>query len=263
MVGRTFKSGYQRKSGYGVASAASAARRVLKYGRTLKRRTFRKASKELNYKDTSTQATSAILAINNNATKTFSTTTNSGTDAQYLCAVAQGDDNFNRNGRKVMLKSLQIKWNLNIKDLAATANLTKKLRVIVFQDHEHSRVAGTYILGTAASTDDGLLANTGATLTTNDFPNVDNQKRFRILRDFTWNIGEVNTAGMGPSSEGSANQQFTGDWYIPLNNVAEWDQFDATQCSKNGIFMIGIADGNVSTTNCELDFKARLRFYEM
>lgn len=232
-----------------------------------KKKVFRKARKELNYLNSTVQSSSTggdTLIFDNVASRAYNaTSTVANANLQHFTWIAQGDDNFNRNGRKVLLKSLQIKWSLNIIDSTQAALNTRKLRVIIFQDREHSRTPGTYVMGTAAATDDGMLSNTGATLTTADFPNVDNAKRFRILRDFSWNLGDY-ANNQQHTSEAPNNQTFTGDWYIPINAVAEWDQYSATIPSKNGIYMMGIADAAaLSSTYCNLAFKSRIRFYEM
>jgi len=109
--------------------------------------------------------------------------------------VQQGTGFFNRNGRKISLKSLRLRLSVehNYALAATTANLAgNQLRCVVVFDKQPSGVLPTF---------DAIFANvdqTGtATTTLNSAIRLTNAERFSVLRDMQWEPKIKATPGLG------------------------------------------------------------------
>jgi len=102
-----------------------------------------------------------------------------------------GSQNFQRIGRKVNMKSLQIRGVLYPADLTTNAELT---RMIVVYDKQANGAAPTFANVVSSQN----IAGTVSSLAT-DMINLDNRDRFEIIRDkvFSFGFGDA-TSGFAP-----------------------------------------------------------------
>lgn len=108
-----------------------------------------------------------------------------------LNACIAGSQNFNRIGRKINLRSLQIRCVLTPTDLTTNAQM---VRMLLVYDRQTNGAAPTY----ADVIKSQNIAGTTSSLA-GDMVNLDNRDRFEIIRDkiFSFNFGD--SAGYAPS----------------------------------------------------------------
>lgn len=133
---------------------------------------------------------------------------NTGTVLRLLNGCVAGSQNFNRIGRKINLKSLQIHGYFQA-TAVATANV--KARMLIVFDKQSNGAAPTYA---NIITSQDITGATSSTVT--DMINLDNRDRFEIIRDENIVIAPYNT---------TATQSVAGtptivpiDRYIKLGN---------------------------------------------
>ena len=114
---------------------------------------------------------------------------NTGTQLQLLNGCVPGSQNFNRIGRKIFMRSLQIRGDVSLTD--TTAGKGAVFRMVIVYDKQANGSAPTWanimtsqnIAGTTASDVYAMV-------------NLDNRDRFVILRDKLYVPGEIDaTAG--------------------------------------------------------------------
>ncbi len=108
-----------------------------------------------------------------------------------IVEVGQGDDDINRNGIQISMRSLKMKLHF------ARGSTDTVIRVILFIDRQTNGLFPTV---------DDLLANTGTgpLMVTSPFNN-DNRLRFTILSNFTFGLSE----GMGEQKLVSISKKLT------------------------------------------------------
>ena len=135
-----------------------------------------------------------VIDINTTAYPVEST----GTQLQLLNGCVPGSQNYNRIGRKIFMRSLQIRGAVNLTDTTAGTNVV--FRMVIVYDKQSNGSAPTWanimtsqnIAGTTASDCFAMV-------------NLDNRDRFVILRDKMFIPGAIdNTAtqtyAMGPGT---------------------------------------------------------------
>lgn len=139
---------------------------------------------------------------------------------KLLNGIIEGAAFYQRVGRKIEMKSLQIKgWMAP--DENTTQDITQRGRILIVYDRQANGVAATW--------DDVIqsYSNTGAVSNGSlDFVNLDNRDRFVILRDIEMimpsvtRIGTVDVFMQGTASHGnSAGEEFMINEYIPLKGL--------------------------------------------
>lgn len=133
---------------------------------------------------------------------------NTGTVITLLNGCVAGSQNFNRIGRKINLKSLQLRGFLNQTD--SSTGLTY-VRMIIFYDKQANGAAPTFA---NVITSQNIAGTTSSAAT--DMVNLDNRDRFEIIRDRVFCLGAIDT---------TATQTYTGspqniaiDEYVRLGN---------------------------------------------
>lgn len=164
-----------------------------------------------------------------------------------ISAIAQGDGESNRDGRKVVLKSLHIRGAvILIASADATLNDGRTIRVIVVVD--------TQTNGVQLNAENVILA---ATHVEHGFRNLQFSKRFRILKDHTFEINALAGAGTGAANDSPATvKKFM--WNFPLNIPVNHTGTTAVVASiaDNSIHVIAFASGDGVT----LAYESRVRF---
>lgn len=203
------------------------ALRVVKAKIAMPRRRIKGAivgRKELNYVDT---------AITN---KAFAT---GGGTVTLVNGIAEGDDNTDRNGRQVSIKSFQFHGVA----ASPTAHAGQMGRALLVWDNAPNGVVAT--IANIFTSDDG-----------NAFPLVNNEKRFTILADIPLTFGtSVSTATQAISDQNTQVLNF----YRKINSNVEFNGTGATIASiQNGaLYLCTIGTG---ANTCNLNGLSRVRF---
>lgn len=164
-----------------------------------------------------------------------------------LVSCAAGDTNITRDGRKIVLKSIQ--WRLAAR--TDTDNIFGDfIRVIIFQDKR--QVADTIptaaqLLQDSTSTDSMLNRDTGG--------------RFKVLKDFSFAM-----TGVAPSGQGQAIQAggITYKKGLKKLNIPVYYNGDAgTDVEKNGVYCLMLANENDSGEQTTVTCRFRIRFTDM
>lgn len=111
---------------------------------------------------------------------------NTGTQLQLLNGCVAGSQNYQRIGRKINLKSLQIHGKINVADNNVAAGVTVRL-LIVF-DKQSNGAAPTY---SDIIKSQSITPATSSTVF--DMVNLDNRDRFEIIRDLYYTLGGIDT----------------------------------------------------------------------
>lgn len=170
-----------------------------------------------------------------------------------LGATAQADTATGRIGRQCLFKSLHIRgWCLFEASAGVAAPLIPSfVRLLVVQDTQTNgaQLDPTDVLDDPASTALDSLA----------FQKLENQGRFKILRDFR--INQKIYGGVGSDSAADYNaQQVPWECKIPLKMRVNYTNISAVvgSISDNSIHVIAIREGSTGAT---LGYIARMRFY--
>lgn len=188
------------------------------YGRFSRgRRTSFSAQAELKFLDTTLAPTNVPQA---------------GVVHPTVVAVPQDATESGRNGRKIVIKSLWFKGQMQLTSQAATGNTDDTIRIIVVQDKQANGAAFTV----------------GQVLTTADyrsFRNLENERRFRILSDTTSVINQN-----GGLAAASFEQARKFEKYIKCNIPMEYDATAASgvvgTMRSNNIAVIAIGEAGLA-----------------
>lgn len=182
------------------------------------------------------------LKVADTASTVFACDTTGSVTALNLTAV--GDDNTNRDGRQIVVKSCQIKGIFRPQDNVTGSNLA---RVLLVWDSQPSS-------GAIATVTDIMNAATSVAPT-----NLNNRERFTILRDFQ--------APLGPTQD-TATQAFAGaltvqdlDWYVKINRVSTYSGTTAVIASvATGALLLVTLGSQGAGAGSDLVAYARVRF---
>jgi len=176
-------------------------------------------------------------------------TLSSGTAAfHHMTGILQGDDNNNRTGRQITLKSVLVRWKYVPNGPVTPAHL---VRIMLIWDGFANGVvpAAAEVLKTGTST---ISQN-----------NLDYRARFRVLRDEIVPVGRYDTAGgvnqgvcWGDSSVVFRDwyHRFPGDkWVTTYKNVGSG--IDAIQ--NGALYLLMLMDGGGQGT---INAECRVRF---
>jgi len=133
---------------------------------------------------------------------------NTGTVLGLLNGCAPGSQNYNRVGRKINLKSLQIRgffYN------TATASGARLVRMIIVYDKQPNGAAPTY----ANIVSSQNIAGTTSSLSC-DMVNLDNRNRFEIIRDKCWDFAPI--SNVTDQALAGSPQTYCVNEFIPLKN---------------------------------------------
>ena len=149
-----------------------------------------------------------------------------------LTGIAQGDDYNAREGRSILLKSIQVQGNIG-QNNSATATL---YRWIVFIDNDNTGSAPT-------------AAQLGIT-SVNSLrdPNPVNMKRFSILCDRLIRMDD------------GSNQNFPIKWFHKLNHHAKFDGTTANDYAQGSVWLLTVSDQAINTPS--ITATSRVRYYD-
>lgn len=165
-------------------------------------------------------------------------------NAGTINIIPQGTTDITRIGRKVTIKSISWRYQLEI-PANATAGLTDTVRMIMYLDKQCNKA-------TASSTD---------ILETDDyqsFRNLTNTGRFQILHDETYTLTPPSAAGNGTAND-NAGVQVNVAWYKKCNITIEWTGTTGVinTCTSNNLCVMTVAKTGAIMA---LESNVRLRF---
>ncbi len=163
---------------------------------------------------------------------TLNTTVTTTPTVSHLTDVAIGDDFTQRTGRKIRLKSIQIRGDIELNAVATNSTF----RMIVFKD--------TMNIGTPPTASQ-IVANTDALR--NPEPNFLN--RFKILMDRTIQLNQKVDANL---------PKVTFNWYRKLDLPVTYTGTASTDEGKNSLWLLLVSDE--ASNAPDLDFTSRIRF---
>lgn len=133
-----------------------------------------------------------------------------GTQLQLLNGCVPGSQNYNRIGRKICMKSLQLRGHIAKQNNAAAANAAKG-RLIIVYDKQPNGTAPTF----ANIIQSQNIAGATSSLV-DDMVNLDNRDRFEIIRDMVVAVGPYDHTATTSLAGGPC--LVTMDTYIKLGN---------------------------------------------
>ncbi len=159
--------------------------------------------------------------------------------------IDQGTGDSNRVGRKVIVRSMHMRYSVSLPNTSAGGSTSDILRIIVYQDKQANGA-------TAAVTDILEAANIFS------FNNLSNKGRFRSLMDKTHNIGSTTGAGNGTTNVFGKKEEHY-DWHskdlsIPLEYKGTGNAI--ADLTSNNIGILAVSEGGLAT----LETNVRVRF---
>ncbi len=169
-----------------------------------------------------------------------------------LTAVAQGDGESNRDGRKYTIDSIHIKGYVEValqeSNVTPRGDVLFRLALVIDQQTNGAQLTATDVM-------DG-----GQTDDINSFRNLQFTKRFRVLKDKTIRmaITGVNEGAANLFAEGTRQIPFKMNFTFPngLPVTMKGTTADIANVVDNSIHMIGVS----TDTNGLLNYQSRIRF---
>lgn len=179
---------------------------------------------------------------------------------ELLNGVATGDSFDNRDGRKIVLKSIFIRGHVLPQDPQYTQ--PQHCRIMIVQDMQNNSVAAE-TNSTTSQTFAALVLKTGTESISN--LNMQNAGRFKVLRDTEFVIGKQNyTGAAGAAASGGGVYKYKK--YLKVNIPVHYSGTGSTGASimDNAIYVltIGSAD-NTGTGGMAFNFESRVRFVDV
>jgi len=176
--------------------------------------------------------------------------------------IAVGANAYQRIGRSVKLHSMRFRGCI-LRTNSSGSTTGEFLRVLIVYDRQPNGAFPTYadIIQTIDSTGDGSAGPF-------DFPNLNNQERFLILREHCM---QVPCSATAESSQSRAvnetiidqHQQFMFDDYIKLDNLpSNYKDTGATISSvaTGAIYVVTCGTEAVASAGCSLNYVTRLKY---
>jgi len=159
-----------------------------------------------------------------------------------LNGISAGDDYDNREGRQILLKSVQIRGRVHPFD---TTTLPTHARVLLVWDNAATGGAPT-------------IANILTASTSNSFPLVNNQTRFTILRDMSFFVGGISTTAT--SSYAMAPSGHTVEAYLKINQLVQYSS-TAASINNGALYLVTIGD-QAANAGAQFTLATRVRFVD-
>lgn len=220
---------------------------------------------ELKYQDMWVAYTNIAAPVTPNDTIRFNPSTNQGTPAApvnvaigCMNAVCQGDGPWNRDGKKIRLRSLYIKGSIYRPSVGASgANLepfTVYCACVLDKQPNGAEISPAQV-----------WVNPGGQIASNAcyLRHLEYNDRYRILKDQVFTLPSQQVANGANYSTGSTVRHF--EWFIPLNFDTLFNTTTPTSATiasivTNAIGFCAVASQNSAGNQVALVYTARLRF---
>jgi len=180
----------------------------------------------------------------------------SGGNVTCLNLVATGTDNTNRIGRKIDIKSVEVKGTYNYTiDTVAAANLITRWAIVL--DKQPNGALATF----------DQIYNTAGGASPWSMRNLDYIERFDVLAQDLFCLNpQYNAATAGDTSNGQANSYYMVDKFVKTNIGSRYDGTASNIASleTGALLFIDLTDSNTGGTNASQAFYAtcRVRFLD-
>lgn len=154
-----------------------------------------------------------------------------------LVQVVQGDQTYQRNGRKITVKRINARLTLNLPASTVATEASDTYRIMLVQDKQCNGAAATVA---------SVLGFTGQTITAHSFNNLENSRRFRVLFDVFRPINA--SAGGAPTATPSFSQTnhtlvFNKKCNIPIEYDSSATTGAIATIRSNNLFILAISQG--------------------
>lgn len=176
--------------------------------------------------------------------------------------VSLGSGANNRIGRSVMAKSVRIRGGFFPTGNAGSA-LGEFLRVALVYDRQTSSSAPIYsdiwkCVDTSGNTSSGTF----------DMPNLDNEDRFLILRDWRLQLPATNAAGIANAGALQDPAQIMSiDEYVDLEGLptiySGATSGGTATILSGGLFLVSLGSVAAASASANFNYTARYRFYDV
>lgn len=187
-----------------------------------------------------------------------------------LNLTSQGNAEQNRNGRKISLKSVLIRWAITVANDPTTA-AKDYLRLLLVYDRQPNAA----LPATADILQDTDKAGTNSTSAFSGL-NLSNADRFKVLRDSSWDIpfafdsiggGGGNVSTQTPQVLGDISRPSSGKWFVKLNGLET--HYNSTNggtiadVTTGSLLLVTLGLNSSTNYNFALDGQARVRFTDV
>lgn len=174
-----------------------------------------------------------------------------GSSVNCISAVAQGDGESERTGRRIVLKSLEIRGTIILpdRDAQAVMDVGKTVRFLVVLDKQTNAAQ--------LNAEDVLTDN--SLFDVNAMVNLEYRNRFTVLADKLFQLDYLSGASDGAAVTSQGGQTKSFKLYIPLGNLpVNFTGTTAVVASvvDNSLHCIAISTG----TTCTYSYCARIRY---
>lgn len=174
------------------------------------------------------------------------------TSSLSLNAIAQGDGNSNRDGRRVIMHSVHIRGRIHFANVNVTSPGSPMCRLMLVLD--------TQTNGAQLSADN-VLANPATTLETLAFRNLQYSQRFRVLWDRMYKLEPKGLAFINAANQYTtlASAKFTINKKLALVTNYSGTAATINNITDNSLHIICYADDLLSSAG-SLAYYSRVRF---
>lgn len=192
-----------------------------------------------------------ILSVNAEELKAWDilpTNTVCSTTASFtlLNGVPAGTDIWNRTGRKIMLKSIQVRGTI----LPTSTSVTCDRMMLIYDKQWNGATPVAADVLTSAN-------STGVSATALDFLNLTNRERFIVIRDAHW----PNTSAQSAADPLSDQSKTSFDWFVDLRGLPTiftvTGGVTAASIQTGALFLFFFS---TSVTGAIVNFATRLRY---
>lgn len=170
------------------------------------------------------------------------TAIDSASGVLLINGIGRGDDINQRNGREIVMKSVEVNFTLQVTPATGTAQVH---RVVIVYDRQTN--------GTALTAADVY----GAGPTILSVRNLENRKRFKVLMDRTYNLGAAVVQTVG------AHNFIRDSFYRKLNHPVTFNSGNAgtvADITTGSMYVVYIGSNAAGPTAGSIVVQARIRY---
>lgn len=168
-----------------------------------------------------------------------------------LNAIAQGDGESQRDGRKVTVRSVHVKGYISLPAQSGSAMRSRIVRVLLLLD--------TQTNGAQFNSEDVLVDPTSTALDPFTFRNLQYTNRFRVLKDIsiTLNPDVISTTANGDRvAQVNMHHYFKNGLSVCFNGTTA----NVSTIADHSLHIMAISSGTSGGTACTLNYFSRVRF---
>nr|QXP07673.1 MAG: putative capsid protein [Arizlama virus] len=163
--------------------------------------------------------------------------------------IARGDEIFERTGRQIVMKSVELRWQVAS---TTTTGIAQTCRIMLVYDRQANGAAPT-ILNVIRGAADGFLPHQPR--------NLENRRRFTILYDRTFVVGPQGTSTTALGVAPIVADKF----YRKLNHPVEFNSGDAgtiADITTGSLYVLTIGNVAAGDTDALMNAVCRVRYQD-